>query len=450
MSSLLINALAVSKADYDSLISGKIITLQTSSFMAVGQTFALIAKSASPAQSVEYWARCELCKNIKTITELETFDWTHWNLDDLRAELEINGFILIVGLRVYQLDRVTVIDRSQSSRFTVLNPAISTHNSSPVLAEEIFARRKQELLNLQRPPHLTLIQLEHLLLNAPNPETLMSPLISDIAQILGWKSSTATCPMPEISWVQDIANIGNASDGQSFEKIVRKSLILLGFGNSLNNPKASLEPDATGGPGGLDFFCDRPYLVVGECKASKTENVPDSTPAQLVKLGLKILDKHQYDNCIKILMIAGKLNRQANQTAVGNEMNAITPETLQRLAQLKIDHPGSIDLLKLKPCLESPPFGEEADRKINLYIDKIINELQLRSTIINLVRESSEESKSVEALSAIYNHNYTKSGEKISEEKFRDLLIELSSPVAGYLGRNEQDKFYFLRSLSIL
>jgi hypothetical protein len=450
MSTLLINALAISKEDYAYLISGRTIALQTSSFIAVGQSFALILKSDAPSQTIEYWASCALCQNIETIAELETFDWTHWNLEGLRETLKINEFVSIVGLRVHRLANAIAIDRPQHGRFTVLEPAIATDDSSSILTEKIFARRKQELLQFQRPPHLAIMQLEHLLRNTTISEVSTLPLISDIAQILGWRSSMDKDLRSEEYWVNDIAKTGNASDGDSFEKIVRRSLVLLGFGNSGDIPKASLDVDGTGGAGGLDFFCDSPYLVVGECKASKSDRVPDDTPAQLVKLGLKILEKPQYDKCIKILAIAGKLNRQANQTAIGSQMNAITPETLQRLAQLKVDHPGSIDLLKLKPCLESPPFGEDADRKISSYIDEIINELQLRSIIVDLVQDSGEESKSVEALSAIYNHSYTKSGGKMSKEKFRDILIELSSPVAGYLGRNNQDEFYFLRSLKIV
>jgi hypothetical protein len=449
MSNLLINALAVPETDYDCLISGRTIALQISSFIAVGQNFAIMPKSIT-IQSVEYWASCELCKSIKTAAELEPFDWTHWNMANLQAQLEINGFILVAGLRVYRLDKVTEIDRLQSGRFTILNPAISTYNSFPVLAEGIFARWKQDLLNLQRPPHSALLQLEQLLLDTPTTEVSMSPLISNIAQILGWKSSTATTPRPETSWVQDIANTGNSSDGHSFEKIVRRSLVLLGFGNSLQNAQASLAIDATGGAGGLDFFCDSPYLVVGECKASKTENVPDSTPAQLVKLGLKILP-NQYHDCIKILMIAGKLNLQANQTAMGNKMNAIKPETLQRLAQLKIDHPGSIDLLKLKPCLESSPFGEDADLKINTHINEVVEQLRLRARIIDLVHDSlmssGKDKESVDALHTIFN--YTQRQNQMTREKFRDILIELASPLAGYLGKSEEDCFYFLRSLIV-
>ncbi|WP_198920685.1 hypothetical protein, partial [Anaplasma marginale] len=57
-----------------------------------------------------------------------------------------------------------------------------------------------------------------------------------------------------------MAKVGNSSDGNEFEKLVRKGLIKLGFGNSNTNPKTSLDPDATGGAGGIDFYCETPYL----------------------------------------------------------------------------------------------------------------------------------------------------------------------------------------------
>jgi hypothetical protein len=447
MSPLLINAIAIPEVDYDHLISGRVITLPTSSFIAVGQSFALISQSDFPNPVIEYWASCALCQNITSLAELETFDWTHWNLEELRETLATNGFVFIVGLRIHQLPQGIAIDQAhQRGKFTALNPAIATDYSAPIITEQVFTKQKQELLSFQRPPNLAIMQLEQLLRQNPVAEISQSLLISDIAQVLGWRSSIIKSHKPAAAWVNDIATIGNASDGNSFEKIVRRSLVLLGFGNSGKIPKASLEVEGTGGAGGLDFFCDSPYLVVGECKASKTDKVPDSTPAQLVKLGLKILEKPVYDQCIKILAIAGKLNPQANQTAIGSQMNAITPETLQRLAQLKVDHPGSIDLWKLKPCLESPPFGEDADRKINLYIDEIISELRLRSNIVDLIQNSGEDDRSVEALVAVYNSKNPE--KKMSKENFRDILIELSSPVAGYLGQNEHNEFYFLRSLT--
>ncbi|MDB9512327.1 tetratricopeptide repeat protein [Kamptonema animale CS-326] len=264
-----------------------------------------------------------------------------------------------------------------------------------------------------------------------------------------------TQPPPDLDWIKTIAKIGNSSDGIAFEKLCRKSLIELGFGNSNSNPKASLDPELTGGPGGLDFYCETPYQVVGECKATKSEAVADGTPAQLIKLGHKHLQE-KYKSCIKIIMAAGQLNKDAKQTAIGNHINVIRPETLQKLVELKAKHPGSINLLELKACLEQQLFGEDADAKLNAYINKILEEIKLRSHIISILKQYLEntghERISVEALFGAYG--MYKPPKKWSREDLHEILIELSSPLTGYLGRIkgeslERDSFYFLRDLII-
>jgi hypothetical protein len=60
---------------------------------------------------------------------------------------------------------------------------------------------------------------------------------------------------------------------------------------------------------------------------------------------------------------------------------------------------------------------------------------------------SDEDKKSVESLHSIFN--YTQPQNQMTREKFRDILIELASPLAGYLGKSEEDQFYFLRSLIV-
>jgi predicted negative regulator of RcsB-dependent stress response len=272
------------------------------------------------------------------------------------------------------------------------------------------------------------------------------------------KSPTAQ-PEPDLDWIKTIAKVGNSSDGIAFEKLCRKSLIKLGFGNSNSNPKASLDPELTGGPGGLDFYCETPYQVVGECKATKSETVADGTPAELIKLGHKHLQE-KYNCCIKIIMAAGQLNKDAKQTAIGNHINVIRPETLQKLVELKAKHPGSINLLELKACLEQQPFGEDADAKLNAYINKILEEIKLRSHIISILKQhlenTGDERISVEALFGAYTS--PKPPKKLSREDLHEILIELSSPLTGYLGRIkggikgeslERDRFYFLQDLII-
>jgi Domain of unknown function (DUF1802) len=449
MSVTLTSALILSDRDYSHLVTGRNITWVTNFFMPVGQSLALTSVSLSPP-SIIFWGECKQCQAIDSIDDLpQLAQLINWDLDQLKAQFQSQGIILVACIRIYQLSQPIEIKPSKTSGFIPLDPTIIADKSNPVIPENIFQRRKLELTDLSMPQHWELIKLEEILTKSV-PLTVVDPLLRKIHQFLGWRSSPALISDLDLSWVTDIANIGNSSDGNNFEKIVRKSLILLGFDNSLNNKQASLNPDATGGAGGLDFYCDFPYSVVGECKASKTDSVPDGTPAQLVKLGLKILGEH-YHHCIKILIVAGKLTSPANITAQGNRMNVITPETLQKLVQLQIDYPGSIDLLALKPYLTSEPFGEAADDKVNMFITNIHSKLQLRSNIIKLVKTSLKRSgKDIDSVAALYSaFTFSQNEHKLSQQQFRDILVELSSPLTGYLGKSEDEQFYFLRSLDL-
>jgi hypothetical protein len=292
------------------------------------------------------------------------------------------------------------------------------------------------------------------LLSATNPAA--EELDQDIKIFLGWATSqTAKRLDSDLAWIQKIAEVGNSSDGNQFEKLVRKSLLKLGFTNSNQNSQASLDPDATGGAGGLDFYCEAPYPVVGECKATKSEKVPDGTPAQLIKLGYKHLQE-QYDSCIKLIVAAGDLTVAALKTAEGNKISVIRPETLQSLVELQAQYKGSIDLMKLKERLQDA-YGL-ADEKVEQYLAEVRNAIKVRSQIVQAVKQLGElgsEHLTAE-IRVYYNAVLAKEPKsKINELlQVHDLLVELSSPLTGYLGRIKgsdwkSDRFYFLRDLSI-
>ena len=134
-------------------------------------------------------------------------------------------------------------------------------------------------------------------------------------------------------------------------------------------------------------------------------------------------------------------------------MNVIKPETLQRLVELQAQQQGSIDLLELKLCLQQAPFGL-ADDKVNTYIDKVNQDINLRSHIVQLVKNYLEntgfERASVDALHGAYSN--PRPHQPLKPEELHEILIELSSPLTGYLGRIKgsdwrRDRFYFLRYL---
>jgi hypothetical protein len=476
-------ALQLPAPDVEALIEGRVIAAMPRIFIEPGRSFALypanisinllpheqyyrssflpIAKTSfsqltSETILIKAWAKCEFCQILNDPESLEALSrLTVWTTEALQQTLLEKPYLFLAHLRVYLLPQPVEIPVHPSGNFVSLPKSLTVTDSTPVFSDTIFAKRRQQLEKLEPPEHPELEELQSALVHLCTTNPNAKQLDAEIKIFLGWSENSLTSkPDPDLDWIKTIAQIGNSSDGNTFEKLVRQSLVKLGFANSNNKPEASLDPESTGGAGGLDFYCETPYQVVGECKATKSETVADGTPAQLIKLGHKHLQE-QYNCCIKIIMAAGQLNKHAKQTAIGNQMNVIRPETLQRLVELKAKQPGSIDLLQLKPCLEQQPFGEEADAKVNRYIDDVREKLKVRSDLIKIVKNRLEitgvENAGVEALHGAYYAN-PNPPQPLNLQAMHEILIELSSPLTGYLGRIKgdnlwRDRFYFLRDL---
>jgi Uncharacterized protein conserved in bacteria len=408
--------------------------------------------------SIKAWAKCELCQILNEPESLEALSrLTVWKTKALEQILQQRPFIFVAYLRVYLLSQPLEMSVQSSSNFVSLPKSLNVTDSTPVLSDFLFAKRRKQLEKLEPPEHPELEELQSAIALLSNTNPNAKQLDAEIKIFLGWSEKLPTAkPDIDLDWIKTIAQIGNSSDGNTFEKLVRQSLVKLGFANSNTNPKASLNPESTGGAGGLDFYCETPYPVAGECKASKHESVPNSVTAQLIHLGLTHLGQDRFDRSVKIIVAAGPLTNPANQAAIGSKMNVIRPETLQRLVELKAKQPGSIDLLQLKPCLEQQPFGEEADAKVNRYIDDVREKLKVRSHIVQLVKDFLERTKStsVEFNQLHGAYAYSMSPQPLKYEEMHQILIELSSPLTGYLGRIkgenwQSDRFYFLRDLPL-
>ena len=413
--------------------------------------------------AIKAWAKCEFCQVVDDTETLDVLSrLTIWTKEGLQEALGLWQNIFLAYLRVYHLPQpleVSVNPNSQDKigKFVGLPRSVSVTNTSPVLSDSIFAKRRQKLEKLEPPEHPELEELQSTIALLSTTNQNAKQLDAEIKIFLGWSENSPTAkPDIDLDWIKTIAQIGNSSDGNTFEKLVRKSLVKLGFANPNTNPRASLNPESTGGAGGLDFYCETPYAVAGECKASKHESVPNSVTAQLIHLGLTHLGQDTFDRSIKIIVAAGPLTNPANQAAIGSKMNVIRPETLQRLVELKAKQPGSIDLLQLKPCLEQQPFGEEADAKVNRYIDDVREKLKVRSYIVQLVKDFLERttSENVEFNQLHGAYAFSMSPQPLNYEAMHEILVELSSPLTGYLGRIKgddwrRDRFYFLRDLRL-
>ena len=415
---------------------------------------------------LKVWARCEYHWRINLQQKYllqKIAESTVWKLEALEHIFEKYQVLKLLILRVYRLSNPCVVNvKTESGAFywpqrdDVI--AMNSESDTPVISEANFYQRKALLVGGEVYPYKDLEALQLQVEQIRSINLGANQLNDDIKMFLGWSKILPTVKLePDLDWIKTIAQIGNSSDGNTFEKLVRKSFIKLGFANSNTNPKASLDPESTGGAGGLDFYCETPYPVAGECKASKHESVPNSVTAQLVHLGLTHLGQDRFDRSVKIILAAGPLTNPANLAAIGSKMNVIRPETLQRLVELKGKQPGSIDLLQLKPCLEKQPFGEEADAKVNRYIDHVQEKLKLRSQLIKIVKNRLEitgvENAGVETLHGAYYAN-PNPPQPLKLQEMHEILIELSSPLTGYLGRIkgdnwQSDRFYFLRDLPL-
>jgi hypothetical protein len=452
-------AFHLSPVNLDVLAHGRTIAIFPWVFLMPGQTFALTATEHPLAvRDVNYWARCESCKSIDTAADLQLLQQiAPWSKEILDRHLESRKFVFIALLRVYHLPVKIETLQNRAGDFSSLKQPMVVSTDRPVLSDRIFSKHKQRLDSLSPPHYPNLENLQQQLDLFVTPDLQIDAFNRDLRVFLNWEDrSRHPDSSIDLSWIDRISEVGNSSDGNEFEKLVRRSFLQLGFTNSLNNIKSSLDPNATGGAGGIDIYCDRPFSLVGECKASKNESVPNSVSAQLIHLGITHLGKETFDRSVKVIFAAGSLTSAAQQAAVQNQMNVMTPTTLQRLVTFKARYPGSIDLRELEQCLNKEPFGEDSDLKVNKYIDSIEQRIktlaQIVSTIKNYLESQTFQEVGIDKFHVVFDLSHP--AQKYSEEELYSMMVELSSPLSGYLGRIKgcdwrADRFYFLRDLTI-
>lgn len=447
--------------NFSALTTGISVGTISRSFIREKQQFILVESSfTADAQesTIRYWASCESSQAIEDNYNAEYLSKiTNLSENEVQKQLDQNANFLVF-LRVYRIPVEMQQSLQFNRQFAALVTPIAVVDEFPIISNQPFEKKKYHIQN-QIPlehPELEALQSTIDLYARDHPEA--QNFSNEFQQFLGWTEGEKVInPIPP--WIPKITTFGNSSEGNPFEKLVRQAFLELGFTNLRNDANASLNPDANGGAGGIDFYCEFPYSIVGECKAStsvKLNDNKDGAPAQLIKLGQKHLTSEEYDRAIKMIIAPGELNKHAKKTAIGNKMNVMSPETLQRLVELKISHPGSINLLELKPCLEAAPFGTDADAKVTEFIDNIYQRLKLRSHIVSTFKSCIEKNKLKEIGIDRFCGFFAASDspQHLSDRELYDILIELSSPLTGYLGRIKcdtwkSDRFYFLRELVV-
>ena len=428
----LFNALRLSQECVKSLTSGDTIAAVIPRSLEPNKAFALFSDEGNAKIRIQYWAVCIFCQILDKNTSLEIIAlYTNTSLEYLQMCLNCSGSLILATLRVYQLPTAIEVSSQPIGNFIQLPNLINISDDSlPVIGDKDFEVQKQRLLKLE------------------SPESLFEKIernLKDVADHHRLEKSK------NISWIQTISILGDRSieedegkssyqAGTDFENIAKQGLEFLGF---------TIDEAHKGGAGGLDLFCSKPYPLTGECKAGS--RVPSGTTEELIKLGGMRLGKDKFLASNKLIIGAGKVTNDVITAAREWQVSIIKAMTLQKLVELKAKYDGAINLFELKEYLQSG----QIDDKINEYIQKVEHDIKLRSHVVSLVKNHHEDRISVEGLFNIYPYSDPpQPTPKIEDLRdiLRDILIELSSPLAGYLGRVEEngkkcDRFYYLRDL---
>jgi len=414
-----------------------------------------LAQLDSDKVSIKAWARCEGGQTLDESESLEALSrLTVWKTEALQQILQQRPFIFVAYLRVYLLPQPLEMPVHPSGNFVSLPKSLNVTDSRPVLSESIFAKRRQKLVNRESPEHPELEELQSALVHLSTTNPKAKQLDAEIQIFLGWSEKLpAAKPDLDLDWIKTIAALGNRSieleekksnyqAGTDFENITRQSLEFLGF---------KIEEAYKGGAGGLDLFCSKPYPLVGECKAGKL--IPSRTAEELIKLGGMHLSRDKFLESTKLVIGPGNPSGDMLKAAQEWKISIINAMTLQKLVELKAKYPGAVNLVELKPYLE---MGRQIDDRINDYIQKVEREIRLRSQIIQAVKQlcSDSDFPTVVEIKVQYNATFAATDSKLTNESVKDLTIELSSPLTGYLGRIkgenwQSDRFYFLRDLPL-
>ncbi|WP_445249831.1 DUF1802 family protein [Microcoleus sp. OTE_8_concoct_300] len=424
-----------------------------SSFLPAAQK--ALAELDSDKVSIKAWARCELCQMVNESESLEALSrLTVWKTEALQQILQQRPFIFVAYLRVYLLPQPLEMPVHPSGNFVPLPKSLNVTDSTPVLSESIFAKRRQKLEKLEPPEHPELEELQSALVHLSTTNPKAKQLDAEIKIFLGWSSDKPVKLIkPDLSWINTIAALGNRTKeldtdksnyqaGTDFEIVVRDSLEFLGF---------TIDYAHKGGAGGLDLLCSKPYPLVGECKADK--KIPNDTAVQLLNLGtLRLKDKEILAKATKLIISPGVPTTQLMDAAQIHGMAIMHPETLEKMVKLQSNYPNSVDLFKLKQYLKPG----QSDDEVAKYIEQVEQEVKVRSHLLNILKTYQEntghERASVDALSGAYS--MSNPPKKLSRKELHEMLVELSSPLTGYAGRIKaenlgRDRFYFLRDLPL-
>jgi hypothetical protein len=359
--------------------------------------------------------------------------------DDLNAIIQEFSHASLLTVRVYTFLSEISVQCYPRLGLTKQEESIAVTQYRPILDDHTFeqlCRNPTQPLNelAQRIP-----QLQTLTLTNPQAEAFIATLQAHQQQ-----KPRPRFPIPDWITNQDIIKFGEGSiqeddsvhaQGTRFEKIVRDAMIFLGF---------SVDEYHKGGAGGIDFFISKPYPIIGECKSGK--RIPHDTPNQLVRLGITHLGTDWLTKAVKLIIASGTPNRNVIEFAQQADTCIMNHHTLQKLVSLHAQYPNAINLWELKKYL----VAGKAEEKIAQYLQQVRQSIVTRVFIVRLVKYLQNRSckkyislEAIEAGYALYRQP------PLNRSELLTILIELSSPLTGYLGRyvTTQPKSYYFYHL---
>ncbi|MCP2727457.1 DUF1802 family protein [Limnofasciculus baicalensis] len=397
---------------------------------------------------IKAWARCEHCQVIDQPDYLKMLSQlTVWTKEALLKTLAQRGHIFLTYLRVYRLPQPLEIPVHPNPRFMPLPETLTITEATPVFGNLFFKQRCLQMQQRQSSPYPELKALQSAIAYLSDRNLAAKEIQREIANFLIGVSARPLKSMDsDLIWIERIAKIANSHDSNELKILVEKSFHKLGFTNSQTNKGGKTET-----PEGINLYFDAPYPLVVTSPVMPDETGETSILEEVIE-GVKKIIGVSDNNCVKLIVAAGELTPDEILEAKLYQMNVIHPETLQRLVEIQAYHKGSIDLIKLQNCWQN--VWGSADETIQQYLADIRQILELRSLIVQLVKHhlhnAGLKDTAVDALHRVYVTSQFP--ESLTIEEIHEILIELSSPLTGYLGRIkgkdwQSDRFYFLRDL---
>ena len=418
---------------------------------------------------IHAWAKCKTCRIFSekdNLTALAAL--TAWTPEYLQELVQERHKIFVLFLQVHRFSeplklKMPRLAADNANAYVRVPGSWSDQGALSLLSDEIFANRQKQLIKLAPPAYPELQALQKELVFEREYSLGAMALDRDVRYLLGWSRAEETRLYDsDLSWIQQVSAIGNGLDAEEFQEVVRRCLVKLGFSGADQTDCAVNASDDSSDASisnvrDFDTHFSSPYFLVSDCKVDKHSSVSRTVIETLLMQGIAQLGLEPFEVAAKVLFASGPLTEHAQKTARRENINVIRPETLQKLTEIKARYPGAIDLIKLRAHLQAAPHGEAADEKVDQFIDETLFQIRVRAALIQSVKNcqdrTGQESVGTDTVCGAYAAFSTTDLPRLSVGEVQDMLIELSSPLAGYLGRdrasNGRSLFYFLRELSI-